>query len=131
MTFVLARSSRNSTGSADKGASHGAHARLAELWRGAHVHAAYAVAAPFVHGMLGFGLGYLAHLVTGFSPGGVVMLAVIAASSSYISGPPTLRAALPTANPAAYIGPSTSIGTPIALLSVPLWMALAEIVFAR
>lgn len=107
-----------------------AWARLAELRRVAHVYAVYGVVAPLLHGLMGFGLGYAIHLVTGFSPGGVVLLAVMAASSSDISGPPTLRAAIPTANPAAYIGSSTSLGTPIALLSVPLWMALAEIVFA-
>ena len=107
-----------------------AWARLAELRRVAHVYAIYGVTAPLVHGAMGFGLGYLAHLATGFSAGGVVLLAVMAASSSDISGPPTLRAAIPQANPAAYVGTSTSLGTPIALLSVPLWMALAEIVFA-
>lgn len=106
-----------------------AWARLAELRRVAHVYAVYAVIAPLAHGLLGFGLGYAIHLVTGFSPGGVVLLAVMAASSSDISGPPTLRAAIPSANPAAYIGASTSVGTPVALLSVPLWMALAETVF--
>lgn len=107
-----------------------AWARLAELRRVAHVYAVYAVIAPLAHGLLGFGLGYAIHLVTGFSPGGVVLLAVMAASSSDISGPPTLRAAIPSANPAAYIGASTSVGTPVALLSVPLWMALAETVFS-
>lgn len=107
-----------------------AWARLAELRRVAHVYAVYGVVAPLLHGAMGFGLGYLAHLATGFSPGGVVLLAVMAASSSDISGPPTLRAAIPTANPAAYVGSSTSVGTPVALLSVPLWMALAEILFA-
>ncbi len=107
-----------------------AWARLAELRRVAHVYAVYGVLAPLVHGAMGFGLGYLAHLATGFSAGGVVLLAVMAASSSDISGPPTLRAAIPQANPAAYVGASTSLGTPIALLSVPLWMALAEILFA-
>ncbi|MCC6007929.1 MAG: sodium-dependent bicarbonate transport family permease [Rhodobacteraceae bacterium] len=106
-----------------------AWARLAELRRVAHVYAAYALTAPFVHGVMGFGLGYLAHLATGFSPGGVVLLAVMAASSSDISGPPTLRAAIPSANPAAYVGASTSVGTPMALLTVPLWIALAEWVF--
>jgi uncharacterized protein len=59
----------------------------------------------------------------------VVLLAVMAASSSDISGPPTLRAAIPSANPAAYVGASTALGTPIALLTIPLWMALAELVF--
>jgi uncharacterized protein len=107
-----------------------AWARLAELRRVAHVYAAYAVTAPFVHGMMGFGLGWLAHLATGFSPGGVVLLAVMAASSSDISGPPTLRAAIPSANPAAYVGASTALGTPVALLSIPLWIALAEHVFS-
>ncbi len=101
--------------------------RLAEVRRVAHVYAAYAVAMPFVHGALGFGLGWAVHLVTGFSAGGVVLLAVIAASSSDISGPPTLRAALPKANPATYVGSSTGLGTPVAILSIPLWMALAEV----
>ncbi|MBW7057631.1 sodium-dependent bicarbonate transport family permease [Paracoccus bogoriensis] len=107
-----------------------ASARLAELRRVAHVYAVYGLTAPLVHGGLGFALGWLAHLATGFSPGGVVLLAVMAASSSDISGPPTLRAAIPSANPAAYIGASTSIGTPVALLSIPLWIALADVVFA-
>ncbi|MCC6002385.1 MAG: sodium-dependent bicarbonate transport family permease [Pararhodobacter sp.] len=107
-----------------------AWARLAELRRVAHVYAIYGLTAPLVHGALGFGLGYLAHLATGFSPGGVVLLAVMAASSSDISGPPTLRAAIPSANPAAYIGASTSIGTPVALLSIPLWIALADVIFS-
>jgi len=108
-----------------------AYARLAELRRVAHVFAAYALMAPFVHGLMGFALGYAAHLATGFSPGGVVLLAVMAASSSDISGPPTLRAAIPSANPAAYVGASTSIGTPVALLSIPLYLALADLVFAN
>ncbi|WP_029029226.1 sodium-dependent bicarbonate transport family permease [Salinarimonas rosea] len=106
-----------------------AYSRLAEMRRVAHVYAAYAIAAPLVHGLLGFGLGWVAHVLTGFSPGGVVLLAVMAASSSDISGPPTLRAAIPTANPSTYVGSSTGIGTPVALLSIPLWLALAQTVF--
>lgn len=107
-----------------------AYARLNELRRVAHWYAVYAFFAPVVHGLLGFGLGYLAHLATGFSPGGVILLAVIAASNSDISGPPTLRAGIPTANPSAFIGASTSIGTPVAIaLGIPLFIALAEVVF--
>jgi hypothetical protein len=106
-----------------------AYSRLAELRRVAHVYAVYAVLAPLAHGLLGFGLGYVAHLLTGFSPGGVVLLAVMAASSSDISGPPTLRAAIPGANPSAYVGSSTGIGTPVALISIPLWLALGQTVF--
>jgi hypothetical protein len=50
----------------------------------------------------------------------------MASSSSDVSGPPTLRAALPAANPSAYVGTSTGLGTPVAILSIPLWIALAE-----
>ena len=59
-----------------------------------------------------------------------MILAVLAASSSDISGPPTLRAGIPAANPSAYVGASTSIGTPVAIvLCIPLFMALARAVF--
>ncbi len=107
-----------------------AYSRLAELRRVAHWYAVYAVAAPLVHGLIGYGLGYVAHVTTGFSPGGVILLAVIAASNSDISGPPTLRAGIPTANPSAFIGSSTGIGTPVAIaIGIPLFIALAEQVF--
>jgi len=108
-----------------------AYARLSELRRVAHWYAVYAAAAPIVHGLIGFALGYVAHLATGFSPGGVILLAVLAASNSDISGPPTLRAGIPTANPSAFIGASTSIGTPVAIaICIPLFIALADLVFA-
>lgn len=104
--------------------------RLSELRSVAHWYAVYAAIAPLLHGLIAFGLGYLAHLVTGFSPGGVVLLAVLAGSSSDISGPPTLRAGIPSANPSSYIGASTSIGTPIAIaVGIPLYIALAQAVF--
>jgi hypothetical protein len=107
-----------------------AYARLNELRRVAHWYAVYAFVAPLVHGLLAFGLGYVAHVVTGFSPGGVVLLAVMAASSSDISGPPTLRAGIPSANPSAYVGASTSVGTPVAIaICIPLFLGLAQAVF--
>ncbi|MEL7465103.1 MAG: sodium-dependent bicarbonate transport family permease [Pseudomonadota bacterium] len=103
-----------------------AWSRLAEIRKVAHVYIGYAIAAPLIHGALGFGAGMIAHHFTGFSAGGVVLLAVMAASSSDISGPPTLKGALPEANPSAYVGSSTGIGTPVAILSIPLFMALAD-----
>jgi hypothetical protein len=104
-----------------------AAARLVELRKVAQWFAVYAVVAPLVHGFIAFGLGWIAHLTTGFSPGGVVVLAVIAASSSDISGPPTLRAGIPSANPSAYIGASTAVGTPVAIaLGIPLYIGLAQ-----
>lgn len=109
-----------------------AYTRLHELRRVAHWYAVYAALAPIFHGLIAFGLGYIAHVLTGFSPGGVVLLAVIASSSSDISGPPTLRAGIPTANPSAYVGASTSVGTPVAIaISIPLYIGLAQAVFGN
>lgn len=99
---------------------------ISELRKVAHAYIFYGIAAPLLHGALGFGAGMIANIITGFSAGGVVLLAVMAASSSDISGPPTLRGGLPEANPSAYIGTSTGIGTPVAILSIPLWIALAS-----
>ncbi len=107
-----------------------AYERLAELRRVAHWYIVYAFAAPLMHGLLAFGLGLIAHWATGFSPGGVILLSVIAASNSDISGPPTLRAGIPSANPSSYIGASTGIGTPVAIaLGIPLFLALGRLVF--
>ncbi|MEJ6401528.1 sodium-dependent bicarbonate transport family permease [Yoonia sp. 2307UL14-13] len=104
-----------------------AWARFAELRKVAHAYILYGITAPILHGLLGFGVGMIAHELTGFSAGGVILLAVMAASSSDISGPPTIRAALPEANSSAYVGTSTGLGTPIAILSIPLFIALAEV----
>ena len=105
-----------------------AWARLSDMRKVAHVYVVYGLTAPIIHGLIGFGIGLIAHHLTGFSAGGVVLLAVMASSSSDISGPPTLRAALPEANPSSYVGTSTGLGTPVAILSIPFWIALAEAV---
>ena len=106
-----------------------AWSRLGELRKVAQWYVVYSVVAPLVHGFIAFGLGMIAHYTTGFSLGGVVILAVIAASSSDISGPPTLRAGIPSANPSAYIGASTAVGTPVAIaLGIPLYIAIAQMI---
>ncbi len=106
--------------------------RMNELRKVAQWFAIYAIIAPIVHGFLAFGVGLVIHKITGFSIGGAVVLAVIAASSSDISGPPTLRAGIPSANPSAYIGASTAIGTPVAIaVCIPLFIGIAEVMLAR
>jgi hypothetical protein len=106
--------------------------RMNELRKVAQWFAIYAFIAPIIHGFLAFGLGLIIHKFTGFSIGGCVVLAVIAASSSDISGPPTLRAGIPTANPSAYIGASTAIGTPVAIaICIPLFIGIAEYMLGR
>jgi hypothetical protein len=103
-----------------------------ELRKVAQWYAVYGFLAPIVHGFLAFGLGLVIHKITGFSIGGAVVLAVIAASSSDISGPPTLRAGIPSANPSAYIGSSTAIGTPVAIaICIPLFIGLAESILGK
>lgn len=106
--------------------------RMNELRKVAQWFAIYAFFAPIVHGFLAFSLGLIIHKLTGFSIGGAVVLAVIAASSSDISGPPTLRAGIPSANPSAYIGASTAIGTPVAIaICIPLFIGIAEMMLGR
>ncbi|WP_036480594.1 sodium-dependent bicarbonate transport family permease [Myxosarcina sp. GI1] len=106
-----------------------ATARIGELRKVGHWYALYAFVAPLVHGFIAFGFGLIAHYTTGFSLGGVVLLSVIAGSSSDISGPPTLRGGIPSANPSAYIGSSTAVGTPIAIaVGIPLFIGVAQAV---
>ena len=106
--------------------------RMNELRKVAQWFAIYAFFAPILHGFLGFGVGLILNKLTGFSIGGSVVLAVIAASSSDISGPPTLRAGIPSANPSAYIGASTAIGTPVAIaICIPLFIGIAEKMLGR
>ena len=106
--------------------------RMNELRKVAQWFAIYAFISPIVHGFLAFGVGLLIHKFTGFSIGGAVVLAVIAASSSDISGPPTLRAGIPSANPSAYIGASTAIGTPVAIANcIPLFFGFAEVLLGK
>jgi hypothetical protein len=108
-----------------------AWSRVGELRKVAQWYVVYSVIAPFVHGLIAFALGMIAHYLTGFSLGGVMVLAVIAASSSDISGPPTLRAGIPSANPSAYIGASTAIGTPVAIsLCIPFFLGLIQLLGA-
>jgi len=107
-----------------------AWSRIRELKGVAHWFVVYAFLSPIVHGLLAFGLGYLAYLWVDFSPGGVILLAIIAASNSDISGPPTIRGGIPWANPSAYIGSSTSVGTPVAIaVCIPLFVSLGQLVF--
>ena len=40
---------------------------------------------------------------------------------------PRCAARCPRRNPSAYVGTSTGLGTPVAILSIPLWIALAEL----
>ena len=81
-----------------------------------------AVLLPLVNGTLGAGVGSL----IGLSTGGVLILAMLAASSSYIAAPAAVRIALPEADPALSITASLGITFPFNLtIGIPtfLWVA--------
>ena len=56
---------------------------------------AFGIVTPLVFGMIGAALGVL----LGLSEGGATVLAVLAASASYIAAPAAMRVAVPEANP--------------------------------
>lgn len=76
---------------------------------------------PLLSACLGLGTG----LLLGFSPGGVTMLATLAASASYIAVPAAMRIAVPEANPAVSLAGALGVTFPFnILLGIPLyhWM---------
>lgn len=83
-----------------------------------------AIALPLINGTVGAGVGAL----IGLSTGGVLILAMLAASSSYIAAPAAVRIALPEADPALSITASLGLTFPFNLtVGIPLflWVATA------
>lgn len=83
-----------------------------------------AIALPLINGTFGAGVGAL----IGLSTGGVLILAMLAASSSYIAAPAAVRMALPEADPALSITASLGLTFPFNLtVGIPLflWVATA------
>jgi len=84
---------------------------------------AYGVLAPPVHAAFAL----LLALVFGISPGNGALLAVLAASASYIAVPAALRHAIPEARPPLYFGMSLGVTFPINILvGIPLYTAAAK-----
>jgi hypothetical protein len=83
----------------------------------------YGLLAPLVHAVLALGLAAAA----GLSAGNGALLAVLAASASYIAVPAVLRHAVPEARPAVYVGLSLGVTFPFnILLGIPLYTAAAQ-----
>jgi len=82
----------------------------------------FGVAMPLLHALLGIYVGGLC----GLSRGGAFILGVLAASSSYIAAPATVRLALPEASPALYLTSSLAITFPFNLtVGIPLYYTLS------
>jgi hypothetical protein len=84
---------------------------------------AFALIMPLIGALIG---ALLARFM-GLSLGGTAMLAILAASASYIAVPAALRLALPEANPSLSLTASLGITFPFnILIGIPLYLALAE-----
>lgn len=85
---------------------------------------AFGVLMPVVSGMIGIGIG---HGILGFGIGGTTLVAVLAASASYIAVPPAMRLAVPEANPSLYLTLSLGVTFPFnVVFGIPLyhWVAM-------
>ncbi len=84
----------------------------------------FGVFMPLVAGTFGSLIGhYLLHL----SPGGVMLLATLAASSSYIAVPAAMRIALPNSNHGLSIAASLGVTFPFnVIVGIPLYWLLAN-----
>jgi hypothetical protein len=88
---------------------------------------AYGVLAPPLHAALALALA----AGTGMSVGNGALLAVLAASASYIAVPAVLRHAMPEANPSLYFGMSLGLTFPVnILIGIPLYVSAAQWVLA-
>ncbi len=68
----------------------------------------------------------VAHWALGFGTGGILLVAVLGASASYIAVPPAMRLAVPEANPSFYLTLSLGITFPFnVVIGIPLYHQLA------
>jgi uncharacterized protein len=78
----------------------------------------WGVTAPVAFAAIGILFGWM----MGLSPGGTLLLAVLAGSCSYIAAPAALRAAVPEANPAISLTASLAITFPFnVMVGIPLY----------
>lgn len=85
-----------------------------------------AIVFPLIFGMAGLLVGKLA----GLSLGGVFLMGILAASSSYIAAPAAIKSAVPGANPSIYLGLSLGITFPFNLtIGLPLFFEIAKFIF--
>ena len=98
--------------------------RLEDFWRVGWRLAAFGIAMPLAGGAIGIAIGYG---WLEFGPGGLTLVAVLAASASYIAVPPAIRLAVPEANPSLYLTLALGITFPFnVLVGIPLYLGAAQ-----
>jgi hypothetical protein len=82
---------------------------------------------PLVGAVIGLITG---HYFLGLSVGGTTLVAVLAASASYIAVPPAMRMAVPEANPSLYLTLAIGVTFPFnVIIGIPLYYQAATWLF--
>ena len=97
--------------------------QVGDLRRNGIVIIAFGITMPLISAVLGMACGVL----IGLSAGGITLLAVLAASASYIAVPATMRLAGPEANPALSLSAVLGITFPFnIIIGIPLYHHFAQ-----
>ncbi len=84
----------------------------------------FGIAMPLIGGLVGLAVG---HWLLGFGVGGTLLVAVLAASASYIAVPPAMRLAIPEASPALFLTLSLGVTFPFnVIVGIPLYFSAAQ-----
>jgi hypothetical protein len=84
----------------------------------------FGIAMPLIGGAIGLAVG---HWALGFGAGGMLLVAVLAASASYIAVPPAMRLAIPEASPALFLTLSLGVTFPFnVIVGIPLYFWAAQ-----
>src|SRR5579859_316543 len=98
--------------------------KLEDFWRVGWSLLAFGIGMPLLGGAIGLAIG---HFWLGFGTGGMTLVAVLAASASYIAVPPAIRLAVPEANPSLYLTLSLGITFPFNVVAgIPLYFGIAK-----
>ena len=93
--------------------------RISDFRRAGLFLVSFGVVMPLIGAAAGILVG---HYWLGFSEGGVLLVAVLGASASYIAVPPAMRLAIPEANPSFYLTLSLGVTFPFnVLVGIPLY----------
>ncbi len=97
--------------------------RAKDVLRAPKLLLAFAIGAPLINAMLAI----VACKQLGIGEGDTILLAVLAASASYIAAPAALRLAIPKADPALYVSLSLGVTFPFnIILGIPLYSAVVR-----
>jgi len=98
--------------------------RISDFRRVGAVLIGFGIIMPLIGGAVGTIVGVYA---LGFGIGGTTLVAVLAASASYIAVPPAMRLAVPEANPSFYLTLSLGVTFPFnVVVGIPLYHRAAE-----